>query len=607
MTIFSPFQLETNRHVMRYFLTALACILISPSVVAQVGNDNPTGPAGMFNGNSRTGCSFDPFTGNSARNAIDLEMSGSVGAYPLSFARISNSRYQASQQFQFGGAGGWRHSYSWEIEDSATFYENQYFQVTSYPVHFPDGRVIEFGAAAGDPYFRGPSGIRERFQPPGPGNLAYLILPDGGKVEFLATINNQWDGETWTWSHYYSYRAQAIIDPYGQRTSLNYNTNGSLNTIQEPGGRWIQLVYMTTPWITSHGRDTVIQRIQTSDGRQVSYNYSNGSFDPGFDTYTKLDNVVYPTDPGISAPTASYTYQAPNVPDYSGGYNGYPLLSTASNPMYAGPMKNISYTYATSNNLDGSAPVVGQILRENSGATGQAVSTLAVNGNSRTETRGDGPSRTFTYSGGFLQSHTDFYGMPETLHYDGNGYLDQVTDRNQHTTLFERHPINGKVTRITFPLTPNDTPPGTPQGTVVYTYGGPNSQDPNNSDGNNPYYLFSVEDEAHNVTKYWRDANKRIDHINYPDAGYEAFTYNGFGQPLTHQLKTGGTDTFSYGASGLLETYRDPDHARPVIPRGAIGMAVSTLCPGRPTRGAHFWATPITLRTVTITPAVRLR
>src|SRR5205823_14365289 len=124
------------------------------------------------------------------------------------------------------------------------------------------------------------SGIRERVQPPVASNLGYLLLPDGGKVEFLKSGHNQWDYDAGMWSHYYSYRAQAIIDPYGQRTTLNYNSDGSLNTIREPGGRWIQLVYVSTPWITSHGQDKVVHHLLGSDGRKVFYNYSIASFDP---------------------------------------------------------------------------------------------------------------------------------------------------------------------------------------------------------------------------------------------------------------------------------------------------------------------------------------
>lgn len=76
------------------------CLILFTLVIAatplrgQVGNDNPTGPAGFFNGNVTTGCSYDPWTGNATRSITDLVVAGSVGSYPLAFARTANSRYQ---------------------------------------------------------------------------------------------------------------------------------------------------------------------------------------------------------------------------------------------------------------------------------------------------------------------------------------------------------------------------------------------------------------------------------------------------------------------------------------------------------------------------------
>jgi hypothetical protein len=93
--------------------------LLLPSLVrAQVGNDNPTGPSGVFNGNVTTACSYDPYTGNATRNSTDLVVAGGVGSYPLAFSRTANSRYQQAGDFGFGQAGGWRHSYAWDIDGS---------------------------------------------------------------------------------------------------------------------------------------------------------------------------------------------------------------------------------------------------------------------------------------------------------------------------------------------------------------------------------------------------------------------------------------------------------------------------------------------------------
>lgn len=155
----------------------------------------------------------------------------------------------------------------------------------------------------------------------------------------------------------YTYQAQAIFDPFGLKTTLTYNSDGSLNTVQEFGGRWLQLFYVNG--VTDH--------VLASDGRVVQYNYLQGTFSPGTSAYTYLANVVYPFEPSLGlSPTAVYAYQAPN----GSNPNGYPLLSSCDDPMYGGPIKKISYSYATSNG--GSIPVVaGQILSENSGTTGQ--------------------------------------------------------------------------------------------------------------------------------------------------------------------------------------------------------------------------------------------
>jgi RHS repeat-associated protein len=234
--------------------------------------------------------------------------------------------------------------------------------------------------------------------------------------------------------------------------------------------------------------------------------------------------------------------------------------------MFAGPMKRIAYTYRTTNNPDGSAAVYGQISSENyyDGTNiGAAVTTLTVNGSARTETRGDGahPTRTFTYTGNKSTSETDFRGVSASKTYDSNSYVNSVTDLNGHTANFTLNALTGAVLTTTFPSTPGDTPPGTPRGVVTTTYGWAACPDPNNRDANNPYFVYSTTDEAGHTTIYTRDTNKRVIRVDYPDGGYETFTYNSFGEVLTHVLKTGGTESFTYDASGNKQTYRDPYHA----------------------------------------------
>ncbi|MEN3369491.1 MAG: hypothetical protein V7609_1634 [Verrucomicrobiota bacterium] len=504
---------------------------------AQIGNDNPTGPAGVFNGNVTTGCSYDPYTGNARRSITDIVVSGGVGAYPLAFSRVANSRSgDISTNYQFGEAAWWRHSYSWHVDESFGL-----GQPTQYNVAFPDGRFQVFAPSDSDSCFRAGPSLRERFVPLDLNTmLAYLILPDGGKVEFTASpFYSPYTG--------YRYQATAIIDPYGQRTSLAYNSDGSLNTIQEPGGRWLQLVYAAAPVSQWVGFPiTVIDHVQASDGRVVQYNYGGAQFVPGAPAYNYLANVIYPADPGSPSPTAFYTYQGPNVPDNEGYYHGIPLLSSCDDPMYHGPMKKISYTYGTRNSYYGFVGS-GQILSENSGTTGQAVSTLGTDvniSNTRTETRGDGPSRTFNYDGGKLINYTDFKGQTSSISYDGNGYIGSFTDARSNTTATSREPRIGALSVVTHP-------------------GDNSTASSGYSDSNNPYYLSNRTDERGNTAWFTRNANHQIERIDYPNGAYETFSYNNFGQVCSHRLTNGGTETFGYdenlpAARGLKTSYTDP-------------------------------------------------
>jgi len=246
-------------------LLALLLLLPLAPLSAQVGNDNPAGVAGIFNGNITTGCSYDPYTGNAMRKVTDIAVAGAVGSYGLTFSRISNSRN--AYYGWFGGAGAWHHSYEWIVGDSDQTTSSTTLP-TSYLVRFPDGRYEIFQYSSSDIYFRAGPGVRERFQPLDSNLRGYLILADGGKVEFQATQNKQYDPDYHRYDYWYSFVALAIIDPYGQATTLTYNTNGTLQKVTEPAGRSITINYGTV------GSSSVITSVQASDGRSVQYNYT---------------------------------------------------------------------------------------------------------------------------------------------------------------------------------------------------------------------------------------------------------------------------------------------------------------------------------------------
>jgi RHS repeat-associated protein len=280
--------------------------------------------------------------------------------------------------------------------------------------------------------------------------------------------------------------------------------------------------------------------------------------------------VVYNGD---AAMTAVYTYQAPNIPAY---YNFAPLLWTCNDLMYDGAMKNISYTYATGVNGDNSAVVYGQIRYEKS-IDGQTVSNLQVIPQGRAEQKGDGSTRYFDFptSGYQVSNWSDFVSIfpRASKQYDATTqFISAFQDRNGNTTNVACDARTGNVTLVTYPL----TPPDATRATVTYTYGGPTCPDPNNQDGNNPYYLYSVKDERDYLTIYTRDTNKRVVRIDYADTGFETFDYNGFGQVTSHRLRTGGLETFTYDGIGRLTQHRDAYHLAVVDPQNPSVPANAT-------------------------------
>ena len=82
-----------------------------------------------------------------------------------------------------------------------------------------------------------------------------------------------------------------------------------------------------------------------------------------------------------------------------------------------------------------------------------------------------------------------------------------------------------------------------------------------NSEG----YLLTFTDTLSHTITITRDSNHLPTRITYPDLTFEAFTYGAFNQVATHQLRNGGTRTFTYfNASehggkfnGLLKSSQD--------------------------------------------------
>src|ERR1043166_2816334 len=131
-----------------YSILLLLLLFCGGPLYAQVGNNNPSGPSGIFNGQAGA-CGYDPYTGNATRTITDISVAGAVGDYPLALVRTANSRTPSTTSM-FAYAGGWNHNYNSIMEDSEKK-TTQPFQPSSYTVDFPDGRVETFQSATWDP------------------------------------------------------------------------------------------------------------------------------------------------------------------------------------------------------------------------------------------------------------------------------------------------------------------------------------------------------------------------------------------------------------------------------------------------------------------------
>ncbi len=187
------------------FLLIAATALTQVAFSDEQGDDNPTGVAGIFNGQITTAGSYDPFTGNAMRSVDDIVVPGSLGAYPLKWSRFFNSH--ATYQDNFVG-GGWRFSYLG-------------YQILQGKAYTPDGREFQVNSQHW--------GVEDYYDSPYPYTTSTLHLADGGQVSFTNSTNGS------------GYPTQ-ITDPYGVTTTITSAVMGgaTVTKITEPGGRYLQ-------------------------------------------------------------------------------------------------------------------------------------------------------------------------------------------------------------------------------------------------------------------------------------------------------------------------------------------------------------------------------
>jgi len=520
----------------------------SPDSPDTVGNyEGPVGVTGIFNGNVDTGCSYDPLGHSAHRSVDDIVVPGSIGKYPLKMTRYYNSRQQYYAFTAIGLGPGWAHEYSWLV------------WTAGHKVVSPQGSVYDDSCGA-------PVGVSEGWESHTAAGTGTWRLADGGRV------------------HFDNYHVTYIEDPYGLRTMITYDQNTGLRTrVTEPGGRYLQFYYNDT----DQDQTKLLTKVEAhglgNNSVTDSVNYTYLEYDPISppipNRRKKMLRQVYYSD---GTPPVTYDYRTDNVPENQTSHKWYPLLRRCDDVRYNGPMRSIIYEY------QGHGPH-GAIINEKSPNVVDAVSAIAPGVtfsppslDTFTETRGDGPTRTFTYTHlgrapcapgescvcedyafndawpdrapqQMLDHYTDFQGHTTQLAYNNKWYINSVTDVNGDTTTYERGdpPPNGigEVLTIIYPAGATY-----PASSIHYTY------------SDHGHYMMSITDENGKTTTLHRDGHNRIYQIDYPQdvntpASHEAFTYcdqadsqcnNTFGQVKRHQLKNSAYVHYRYNSRGLL-------------------------------------------------------
>ena len=509
---------------------------------------NPIGVTSAFEGVIRTGCAYNVLNHNATRQIEDIVVPGAIGKYGLKMTRYYNSRRTSS----WGVMGpGWSHEYLWTYSFSPSKFR------------FPNGSEQDSTCEA-------PLAVSDAWQTLSCtiGCVGDFRLADGGTVHFDDTNGY--------------FQARTIKDPYGQTTTLTYLSSGLLSKVTEPGGRYLQFTFDASQHLT--GVDAYDGRGNRTD--YAVYHYTAKDPGGGHPLVQCLTSVDY-----SDGTHAYYTYEQDNVPEDidSGSIKVFPLVNGCDDTRYHGAMRRIAYDYQV-NGPHGAITAErywdGVAGHEGTGVTVSSIGPALTDPRvteanfpiTFTETRGDDPTRTFNYTEmhlhrfaedtcptstispyllqQFIQSYTDFQWHYTYLGYDTNWYVNSVQDANSHTTTYTRGPPPnaypgprgiGQILKITH----HD------QTHIDYSY---DDESPNISG----HYVHSVSNERQKITTYTRNSTTHlVTRIDYPSdantpVSYEEFTYNGFGQVLTHHLRNGAWEKFAYDGRGLLTDKWNP-------------------------------------------------
>jgi YD repeat-containing protein len=430
---------------------------------------------------------------NLHRQVTDLE---TYGAAPIRFTRIFNSRTTNFNDpyWDFGVRQTWQHNWNYEVRQLTTKSFNQF----DIKVRYPDGTEYNFKAPDATSNQRiPPADCPDRLYKWTGSTVGYtLITKEGNEYDFWRYLSPK-------------FRLTEMRDGQGLKWTFTYNADTTLKRIANPFGRWIELERSSVNGILC------ITRVFSSDGRQVTYDYS---------PWTPTGSIVLTTVNYPAGEHAQYTWMTVD-PTVS---TARPVLETASDPLFPGAGARTRYVYnydATFNYGGGPYLVTGMVKEErNLDQNSNVVSLPLGGGNYPQILEGDGTEVTRKFQYGQLtesrdgENRTNFY----TYAAGGFGFLETLTEPNGSVTTYNRD-YAGRILWQTDLL----------GNTRSFVYNGAG-------------FEVSRTDERNHTTTTTRDGGNRPSRIDYPDGTYEVWTYNSYGQPLTHRARNSGTESFVY-------------------------------------------------------------
>jgi len=262
---------------------------------------------------------------------------------------------------------------------------------------------------------------------------------------------------------------------------------------------------------------TAITKVETSDGRSVNYSYTLFD-DPALPDLRYLLGSAQYGDGTQAAYT--YTQTMPDSPT---------LLTAASDPRTVEAAPEIKYEY-----FDYSSGVFGRIEKELNYNTDSVLATLGIFNNEISRplvVYPGGTSNTWhMYTGGHVYSATDPLWNTTVFKYDNSnyGFLTNTVD------------ALGRVTGRVPSQYDNHLSITLPDGSV------------RNWTRDSLDLVTAYTNELGQGTVYTRDGSHRVTRIDYADSSYEEFSYNSFGQVLTHRERNGGSEGYGYTTNGLM-------------------------------------------------------